>query len=165
MMFMDIIGQKFDEVWVSYTLLQYWKKRSKILHSVTSKSELSLSPPYNDFVTTSHTKNWHYFLGHSNLISCCSGSDRLNFLHFALENENLFLEILWCNSWSRDHRSLLIRRIYCEISKRGSWTNHNVQMTTITKSKSVSFSFLSRPTYPVLLLIFYLQQEIKLEWP
>ncbi len=38
-------------------------------------------------------------------------------------------------------------------------------MTTITKSKSVSFSFLSRPTYPVLLLIFYLQQEIKLEWP
>ena len=41
----------------------------------------------------------------------------------------------------------------------------NVQMTTITKSKSVSFSFLSRPTYPVLLLIFYLQQEIKLEWP
>ena len=43
--------------------------------------------------------------------------------------------------------------------------NDNVQMTTITKSKSVSFSFLSRPTYPVLLLIFYLQQEIKLEWP
>ncbi len=43
------------------------------------------------------------------------------------------------------------------IVKRGSWTNHNVQMTTITKSKSVSFSFL--------LLIFYLQQEIKLEWP
>ena len=42
--------------------------------------------------------------------------------------------------------------------------NDNVQMTTITKSKSVSFSFLSRPTYPVLLLIFYLQQEIKLEW-
>ncbi len=41
---------------------------------------------------------------------------------------------------------------------------YNVQMTTITKSKSVSFSFLSRPTYPVLLLIFYLQQEIKLEW-
>ena len=41
----------------------------------------------------------------------------------------------------------------------------NVQMTTITKSKSVSFSFLSRPTYPVLLLIFYLQQEMKLEWP
>ena len=41
----------------------------------------------------------------------------------------------------------------------------NVQMTTITKSKSVSFSFLSRPTYPVLLLIFSLQQEIKLEWP
>ena len=40
-----------------------------------------------------------------------------------------------------------------------------MQMTTITKSKSVSFSFLSRPTYPVLLLIFYLQQEIKLEWP
>ena len=38
-------------------------------------------------------------------------------------------------------------------------------MSTITKSKSVSFSFLSRPTYPVLLLIFYLQQEIKLEWP
>ncbi len=30
-------------------------------------------------------------LGHSNLISCCSG---LNFLHLALENENLFLEIL-----------------------------------------------------------------------
>ena len=43
--------------------------------------------------------------------------------------------------------------------------NDNVQITTITKSKSVSFSFLSRPTYPVLLLIFYLQQEIKLEWP
>ena len=43
--------------------------------------------------------------------------------------------------------------------------NDNVQMTTITKSKSVSFSFLSRPTYPVLMLIFYLQQEIKLEWP
>ena len=43
--------------------------------------------------------------------------------------------------------------------------NDNVQMTTITKSKSVTFSFLSRPTYPVLLLIFYLQQEIKLEWP
>ena len=42
---------------------------------------------------------------------------------------------------------------------------NNVQMTTITKSKSVSFSFLSRPTDPVLLLIFYLQQEIKLEWP
>ena len=42
---------------------------------------------------------------------------------------------------------------------------NNVQMTTITKSKSVSFSFLSRPTYPVLLLIFYLQQEIKVEWP
>ena len=43
--------------------------------------------------------------------------------------------------------------------------NDNVQMTTITKSKSVSFSFLSRPTYHVLLLIFYLQQIIKLEWP
>ena len=42
---------------------------------------------------------------------------------------------------------------------------NSVQMTTITKSKSVSFSFLSRPTDPVLLLIFYLQQEIKLEWP
>ena len=41
----------------------------------------------------------------------------------------------------------------------------NVQMTTITKSKSVSFSFFSRPTDPVLLLIFYLQQEIKVEWP
>ena len=42
-----------------------------------------------------------------------------------------------------------------------------MQMTTITKSKSVSFSFsfLSRPTDPVLLLIFYLQQEIKVEWP
>ena len=43
--------------------------------------------------------------------------------------------------------------------------NDNMQMMTTTKSKSVSFSFLSRPTYPVLLLIFYLQQEIKLEWP
>ena len=42
---------------------------------------------------------------------------------------------------------------------------NNVQVTTITKSKSVSFSFLSRPTDPVLLLIFYLQQEIKVEWP
>ena len=42
---------------------------------------------------------------------------------------------------------------------------NNVQMTTITKSKSVSFSILSRPTDPVLLLIFYLQQEIKVEWP
>ena len=42
---------------------------------------------------------------------------------------------------------------------------NNVQMTSITKSKSVSFSFLSRPTDPVLLLIFYLQQEIKVEWP
>ena len=40
-----------------------------------------------------------------------------------------------------------------------------MQMTTITKSKSVSFSFLSRPTDPVLLLIFYLKQEIKVEWP
>ena len=33
-------------------------------------------------------------LGHSNLMSCCRWTDRLNFLHFALENENLFLEIL-----------------------------------------------------------------------
>ena len=33
-------------------------------------------------------------LGHSNLISCCRWTDRLNFLHLALENENLFLEIL-----------------------------------------------------------------------
>ena len=32
-------------------------------------------------------------LGHSNLISCCRWTDRLNFLHLALENENLFLEI------------------------------------------------------------------------
>ena len=43
--------------------------------------------------------------------------------------------------------------------------NDNVQMMTIAKSKSVSFSFLSQPTYPVLLLIFYLQQKNKLEWP
>ncbi len=66
-------------------------------------------------------------------------------------------------------RSLIIRRLcvfgLAFIVKWGSWTNHNVQMTTITQSKSVSFSFLIRPTYPVLLLIFYLQQEIKLEWP
>ena len=32
-------------------------------------------------------------LGHSNLISCCRWTDRLNILHFAHKNENLFLEI------------------------------------------------------------------------
>ena len=40
-----------------------------------------------------------------------------------------------------------------------------VQITIITKSKYVSFSFSSRPTDPTLLLIFSLQQETKLEWP
>ena len=38
-------------------------------------------------------------------------------------------------------------------------------MTCVCKSKCVSFSFSSRPTDPTLLLIFSLQQEIKLEWP
>ena len=52
-----------------------------------------------------------------------------------------------------------------KIFSRTLFKANNVQMTTITKLKSVSFSFLSRPTDPVLLLIFYLQQEIKLEWP
>ena len=31
-----------------------------------------------------------YSLGHSNLISYCRWTDRVNFLHFAFENENYF---------------------------------------------------------------------------
>ena len=66
----------------------------------------------------------------------------------------------YCCSWT----NYCDRRVQKNF-RRTLFKVNNVQVTTITKSKSVSFSFLSRPTDPVLLLIFYLQQEIKVEWP
>ncbi len=106
-------------------------------------------------------------LGHSNLISCCSGpTDSISCtLHLKMKiyfwkYYDVILDHVRLPRLYYDF-SVCLAKHNCEKGEYCSWTNHNVQMTTITKSKS---AFLSRPTYPVLLLIFYLQQEIKLEW-